>query len=233
MGPATTRRGILGLAAMAIAPRARAAVSPVVVELFTAQGCSSCPPADRILGELARRPGVLALSHHIDYWDRLGWKDPYSSPDATKRQRDYARVLGLRTIYTPQMVIDGRLDVIGNDPAAIERALARPRAPATIALSMSRTGDALAIRGTLAGEAVRLRRIDVQAQAPTTRVLAGENKGRALAHVNVVRRIGAPIDWSGTELLWPVEPGLATTALVEGADGRILAAAWVAAAAAG
>jgi hypothetical protein len=231
MGPATTRRGILGLAAMAISPRARAAAPTAIVELFTSQGCSSCPPADRILGELARRPGVLALSHHIDYWDRLGWKDPYSSPDATKRQRDYARALGLRNIYTPQMVIDGRLDVIGSDPAAIERALARPRPPAVAMLSLTRAGDALALRGSVAGEAVRLRRIDFQPEAPATRVLAGENKGRALAHVNVVRRIGAPLDWSGEELRWPVEPGLATAVLAEGVDGRVLAAAWVAAAA--
>jgi hypothetical protein len=226
MGPATTRRGILGLAALAATSRAYAAAAPVVVELFTSQGCSSCPPADRLLTELAKRPGVLALSHHVDYWDRLGWKDPYSSPEATKRQRDYARMLGLRNIYTPQMVIDGRLDVVGSDPAAVERALARARNAAPAALSLTRAGDALVVKG----QAARLRRFDFLAEARAVRVLAGENRGRALAHINVVRKIGAPIDWPGGELRLPAEPELATAFLAEGPDGRILAAAWVAAA---
>jgi hypothetical protein len=225
MGPAIARRGILGLAALTLSARARAAVSPVVVELFTSQGCSSCPPADRLLSELARRPGVLALSHHVDYWDRLGWKDPYSSPEATLRQRGYARALGLRNIYTPQMVIDGRIDVVGNDPAAVDRALARARTAPTAALSLTRAGNDLVLQG----QAARLRRFDFLAEARAVRVLAGENKGRALAHINVVRKIGAPIDWAGGELRWPVEPELATAVLAEGPDGRILASAWIAA----
>jgi hypothetical protein len=225
MDVTASRRGIFGLAAFA-ALSARAAgasaAGPVVVELFTSQGCSSCPPADRILSELARRPGVLALSHHVDYWDRLGWKDPYSSPEATKRQRDYARALGLRTIYTPQMVVDGRIDVVGNDPAAIARALARVQASPPVALSLTRAGGELALRGP----AARLRRIDFLPEARATRVLAGENKGRALAHANVVVRLGAPFDWPGGETRAPVESNLSTAFLAEGPDGRVLGAAW-------
>ena len=108
-------------------PPARAAERPIVVELFTSEGCSSCPPADALLGELATRPNVLALSFHVDYWDRLGWKDPFSSPEATARQQHYARLLGLDTVYTPQIVVDGSWEAVGSDQAAVERALDQAR----------------------------------------------------------------------------------------------------------
>src|SRR3989304_3616456 len=88
--------------------------APVVVELFPSQGCSSCPPADRLLGELARRPDVLALSFNVDYWDYIGWKDPFASPAHTERQRAYGRALGRRVVYTPQMVIDGADEAVGS-----------------------------------------------------------------------------------------------------------------------
>src|SRR5271169_3162894 len=106
---------------------AHAGERPIVVELFTSEGCSSCPPADALLAELAGRPDVLALSFHVDYWDRLGWKDPFSSPDATRRQHGYADLLGLATVYTPQMIVDGRWQAVGSDRSEVERALGSAR----------------------------------------------------------------------------------------------------------
>src|SRR5208282_5788557 len=112
---------------------------PIVVELFTSEGCSSCPPADALLAELAGRSDVLALSFHVDYWDRLGWKDPFSSPDATRRQHGYADLLGLATVYTPQMIVDGRWQAVGSDRSEVERALgsarrSRDEVPVTLAV---------------------------------------------------------------------------------------------------
>src|ERR1700750_323254 len=112
--------------ALGIAPL-HAGERPILVELFTSEGCSSCPPADALLAELAGRPDVLALSFHVDYWDRLGWKAPFSSPDATRRQHGYADLLGLATVYTPQMVVDGRWQAVGSDRNEVEQALGSAR----------------------------------------------------------------------------------------------------------
>ena len=95
----------------------------MVVELFTSQGCSSCPPADALLGKLSKRHDVLPLAFHVDYWDYIGWKDPYASKDATERQYGYGHALGLNMVYTPQMVIDGSQDVVGSDESAVLRAI--------------------------------------------------------------------------------------------------------------
>src|SRR5262249_51802795 len=111
----------LGLAAT-IVP-AQAGERPIMVELFTSEGCSSCPPADELLAQLADRPDVLALSFHVDYWNRLGWKDPYSSREATERQNHYATLLDLGTVYTPQIVVDGKWQAVGSDHADVEQAL--------------------------------------------------------------------------------------------------------------
>ena len=89
----------------------------------TSEGCSSCPPAGALLAELANRPDVLALSFHVDYWDRLGWKDPFSTAAATDRQRNYAKLLRTGTVYTPQVVVDGRLQVVGSDRDEVEQAI--------------------------------------------------------------------------------------------------------------
>ena len=117
---------LLGSSASAAEP------GPVLVELFTSQGCSSCPPADRLLAELAERADVVALSFHVPYWDRLGWPDGFATPAWSDRQRAYADILGTSGLYTPQMVVAGRLDVVGSDQRRVLAAvdLARTRAPA-------------------------------------------------------------------------------------------------------
>ena len=112
-----------------ISSPASAEARPVVVELFTSQGCSSCPPADALLGELARHDDVIALGFHISYWDGLAWKDPFSSQSSTDRQRAYGRLFDLGQVYTPQMVVDGIREMVGPDRPKVEAALldARPR----------------------------------------------------------------------------------------------------------
>src|ERR1700732_1886176 len=118
---------------------------PIVVELFTSQGCSSCPPADALLGELAQRGDVLALGFHISYWDGLGWKDPLSSPGSTERQRAYARRFSDGRVDTPHMVVDGVSEMVGSDRAAVLGALrdVRPAAIAPVSFADDRRSVAI------------------------------------------------------------------------------------------
>ena len=124
-----------------------AGTAPVLVELFTSQGCSSCPPADATLTKLALRDDVVALSFHVDYWDNLGWNDPFASRAHTRRQRDYARAFGNRSVYTPQMVFDGRLEgAVQSDGAAVDmldRIGARP--PSAGPNQLTRNGKSVSI----------------------------------------------------------------------------------------
>lgn len=173
---------------------ALAQTRPVVVELFTSQGCSSCPPADALLGEVAGRSDVIALAFHVDYWDYIGWKDPFAAPDFTARQKDYVRALGLRGLYTPQMVIDGRLDVVGSDRGRVLPQLA-PR-PQVLAVDLRRdTDDLVVILGEGRGEGL----VTVFAVQPLARTLArrGENAGRVLGETQIVRAVHALGRWQG------------------------------------
>ena len=125
----TARRSVL-LAASGLLPRVRARANepaPVLVELFTSQGCSSCPPADALLAELAQDPDVLPLAFHVTYWDRLGWTDGFADLRFDQRQRAYANVLGVPRIYTPQAVVAGELDVVGSSRARMLAAIAVAR----------------------------------------------------------------------------------------------------------
>src|SRR6516225_8276648 len=188
----------LGLA-VAIGP-ARAVERPIVVELFTSEGCSSCPPADALLAQLASRTDMLALSFHVDYWDRLGWKDPYSSHEATARQQHYATLLDLATVYTPQIVVDGRWQAVGSDRPDVEHALDlarrdRQEVLVTLALDRGQVQIKLGQGSDAAAASVLLIGFD---RRHVTAVKRGENGGRILSHVDVVRGVEEIARYSGT-----------------------------------
>ena len=198
----------LALAPLALGSLAARADSPTVVELFTSQGCYSCPPAERFLGELADRDDILALEFHVDYWDNLvygsagKWKDPYSSPAFTARQRDYNVQIRRRTgVYTPQMVVDGRFEAVGSREGAVESAIedARARAGGRVAVAALPSGRGLTV--SLTGGPDRAGGVWLVSflRREATRVLRGENHGKVLVNHNIVtgmRRIG---EWTGTD----------------------------------
>ena len=171
----------------------------VVVELFTSQGCSSCPPADRILGELAERDDVIALAMHVDYWDYLGWKDEFASPANTKRQRAYARAMGERSVYTPQMVIGGAEHVVGSRAMKVSNAVRKhAERPQPVTVKLERQGDRVAIRasarGTVPDMVVQL--VTYRPKA-TVKIRRGENAGRTLTYHNVVLSLSRLGSWNG------------------------------------
>ena len=225
----------IAAALLSAAPIAEAAGPvPILVELFTSEGCSSCPPADAVLARLVREQPVrdveiVALSEHVDYWDSLGWRDPYSSPVFTDRQEAYASRVGGGRIYTPQLVVDGRSDVIGSDERAARSAAAAAAAAPHGTISARRQGKTLHLEAALpahSGADVLVAAVD---DPPAARVARGENAGRTLSHVRVVRqllRVGRTEGsaWSADVELDARASGLRLVAFVqERASGRVLA----------
>jgi hypothetical protein len=224
-------------AALALAATAGGALaepvqqSPVVVELFTSQGCSSCPPANANLTAIADRPDVLALSFGVTYWDYLGWKDSFAKPEFTNRQYAYVQALHRATAYTPQMVVNGAMDLIGNSAEELDRFIDTARKDAAAAAPSIAFDSGKVILGAGAapedGADVWLVRYDPNiVQVPVAR---GENGGRTLPHKNVVRAFTRLGGWTGerTSFDLPAAPnGLRTAVLVQSAyTGPILAAA--------
>jgi hypothetical protein len=205
---------------------------PILVELFTSEGCSSCPPADALLAELAARPDLLALSFHVDYWNKFGWKDPFSSPAATARQQRYAELLGLATVYTPQIVLDGRWQAVGSNRAEVERAMGAARrsregVSVTLAVEHGRVKIALGPDDSAASASVLLIGFDRRQVSGVSR---GENSGRTLAHADVVNSIEEIGQYDGRAQT--IEAPLGRTAdrvaaIVQARDGRVLGAAAV------
>jgi hypothetical protein len=222
-------RVVLGLAALTAAPGGRAAdaAHPTVVELFQSQGCSSCPPANANVMALADRPDVLALSWQVTYWDNLGWKDTFARPEFTARQWDYARAFHRSQVGTPQVVVNGRTDLVGSSRGELDAAIRRADRGAggpVIRLDARR----VSISGPGLGASVLLVRYDPHiVQVPIRR---GENGGRTLPHRNVVREVRRLGEWNGGEAEFalppPGRPGLRTAVLLQqAAAGAIVAAA--------
>jgi len=179
------------------------AKSVVVVELFTSQGCSACPPADAVLQDLAEKPHVLALAFHVDYWDYIGWKDTFAQPVFTQRQKTYAKRLGRKHVYTPQMIINGHHDVIGSHAMEIGEILSDESKEPQAAMieSLAKEGEISLLiknsdnsRPTPQSEILVIR----FRAASQVEIKKGENKGRTLSYSNIVTSVSKIGNWRGT-----------------------------------
>ncbi len=226
-------RGLLAtiLAALLAATAAPAGDRLVVVELFTSQGCSSCPPADELLGDLTGREDILPLALHVDYWDYIGWKDIFASPAFTHRQKAYARVAGARTIYTPQMIVGGTDHVAGTDPMHLMDAIRRNAdiAPGA-ALRLSRKGNQIEVTASplrqLSGRYVVL--LVRYVRGRSVDITRGENAGRTIVYNNIVEELTEVGRWDGRGTFTgtaPVRGDGEFAAIVQQGYGPILAAA--------
>ncbi len=205
------RPGIIGLAtafglvvAAALAGPASAGDRPLgVVELFTSQGCNSCPPADKVLGDLAGRGDVVALSYHVDYWDYLGWRDTMASPENTGRQREYGRALAQSSVYTPEAVINGRTHVNGAHGDAVAATLDRLDEDGKglgVDVSLERKGDSLIIEtgDAPAGKAREAHLVLVYFDpAKPVVIKRGENSGKTITYWNAVTDFQTAGMWHG------------------------------------
>lgn len=203
---------------------------PAVIELFQSQGCSSCPPANANLITLSGRPDILALSFGVTYWDQLGWKDTFGSPQYTTRQWDYAHALHHSQVWTPQMIVNGRADVVGADKAEIEALLPRADRGAS-GPAIAITPGAVSIGAApVPGEPADVWLVRYEPRIVQVPIRRGENGGRTLPHKNVVRALVKLGVWSGRAQSYTLpgdaDPNLATAVLLQvGPGGAIIAAA--------
>lgn len=180
-----------------------AAADPVVVELYTSQGCSSCPPADALLGEIAGRDGVIALSLHVDYWDWIGWPDTFADAAFTARQRAYARAAHSNVVYTPQFVVGGMDSVEGADGMKLADLVAVHREASRDVLRMATTPRGREVLAMAVAGGGQIVLVTYRPEA-TVRVLAGENAGRSITYHNVVERWDVLAAWDGSEAAFPL-----------------------------
>lgn len=215
------------------AGRPVAVTEPIIVELFTAQGCGVCVEANDRFGQVAEEPGVIALTYAVDYWDYLGWEDTFARPEFAERQRAYRRPLGLRDVSTPQVVINGRRQVAGAQEPALQTAIDEEAAQRDFPpeIEFRETGDRVGIgsgRSPEGGAEVVAVRYTPGAQ--TVQISSGENRGRRIRHTNVVRAVETLGDWSGRPVLYALPADLAAdegvVIMVQSkGDRRILAGA--------
>ncbi len=173
----------------------------MVVELYTSQGCSSCPPADALLGRLSQRPDVVALTLPVTYWDMLGWKDTLASKANTARQKAYAATMGRGGIYTPQIIVDGVDDVVGSRRAAVEKAIAARAAdmtavPVTLRLTPAEVHIRVGAGAVKPKQSATIWLFAVHPEA-TVKITAGENSGHTVTYRNIVRAVSAVGMWKG------------------------------------
>ena len=222
---------LIAAAALAapLAAFAADAAHPTVVELFQSQGCSSCPPANANLLALSNRADILPLSFQVTYWDQLGWKDTFATPAYTARQWDYAHGLRHDSVWTPQVVVNGRVDVVGVRHGEIEGAIARAdRGDGGPVVTVA--GDKVTVAGAAPREPATVWLVRYDPQIIQVPIQRGENGGRTLPHKNVVRQLVKLGAWDGSAHAFTLpaadRAGLKTAVLVqEGRGGAILAAA--------
>jgi hypothetical protein len=203
--------GALGVCAIVAIIRPAHADPRAVVELFTSQGCSSCPPADTILGELAKDPSVIALSMPIDYWDYLGWKDTLADARFSARQKAYSQMRGDREVYTPQVVVNGFTHVIGSDRTSIENAIgdtSKASGVMSVPVTMTQSGKEINVSVAASGKGPAAMHGEVWicsiSKAVPISIGRGENSGRQITYHNVVRNLLKLGDWNGNADSWTV-----------------------------
>jgi hypothetical protein len=203
--------GALGVCAIVAVIRPAHAEPKAVVELFTSQGCSSCPPADKVLGELAKDPSVIALSMPIDYWDYLGWKDTLADSRFSARQKAYSHMRGDRDVYTPQVIVNGAAHVIGSDRARIEGAIkdtGKTDNVMSLPVTMTLSGKQLTVSVAAARSEGTPSRGEIWlcsiSKAVPISIARGENRGREVVYHNVVRNLLKVGDWDGNPGSWTV-----------------------------
>ena len=208
--------------------------TPVVVELFTSQGCSSCPPADALIHDIANDPAlhgrIIPLAFHVDYWDRLGWRDPFSSTEWSQRQAIYARTMRLNSAYTPQAVVGGTREFVGSNHSALDVALEhasndKPRGD--VALTVRRDGNSLiaTIHATVPAKDDLM--LAVTEDGVTTKIPHGENAGRTVTNDAIVRRL-IRVASGQTTVTIPIDPAwrnLSAAAFVQDRDSLAIGAA--------
>lgn len=224
----------LAFAVLLAAVTPAAAEDVTVVELFTSQGCSSCPPADAKLRELSKEPGIVALSIHVNYWDYIGWQDPFASDITTERQHFYADSLNQRFVYTPEMVVDGYTHMSGANGPAVDGAIrdAKKRDRLRVPVTAKIEGDELkvSIPAAEGGKKASVWLFEIDREHKTA-VMRGENSGRTLINANVVRSLKKIGEWNGeaVEITTPLEGGRDGCAIVvqEAATGPVIGATLV------